>query len=120
MAAGAVNTTRQLGFAALGSVFTTRAQSSLSGRGVPDAAHVAHAIAGAQTPALLHAAPSNGRQLLESAAHAAAVTGVQATFAVAGAISILASLLVIIHMRPARAHAAHQDERPPVPQPTPR
>jgi EmrB/QacA subfamily drug resistance transporter len=124
MAAGAVNTTRQLGFAfgiaALGSVFTTRAQSSLSGRGLQDAAHVAHAIAGAQTPALLHAAPSNGRQLLDSAAHAAAVTGVQATFAVAGAIGVLASLLVIILMRPARARAAHQDERVPVPQPTSR
>ena len=122
MAAGAVNTTRQLGFAfgvaALGSVFAARAQSSLSGRGIPDAAHVAHAIAGGQTPGLLHAAPSDGRQLLDSAAHAGAVTGVQATFAVAGAVGILASLLVVILMRPARAHAIHEDERPPVPQPT--
>ena len=121
MAAGAVNTTRQLGFAfgiaALGSVFAARAQSSLSGRGVPAAARVAHAIAGAQTPGLLHAAPSSRRQLLESAAHAAAVTGVQATFAAAGAVGILASLLVFVLMRPARAHDARQDERPPVPQP---
>jgi predicted MFS family arabinose efflux permease len=122
MAAGAVNTTRQLGFAfgiaALGSVFTARAQSSLSGRGIPDAAHVAHAIAGGQTPGLLHAAPSSGRQLLDSAAHGAAVTGLQATFAVAGAAGILAGLLVIVLMRPARTYAARQDERPPVPQPT--
>jgi EmrB/QacA subfamily drug resistance transporter len=122
MAAGAVNTTRQLGFAfgiaALGSVFAARAQSRLSGHGVPDAAHVARAIAGGRTPGLLHAAPSRGRELLDSAAHAAAVTGVQATYAVAGAVGILAGLLVIILMRPARTHAARQDERPPVPQPT--
>ncbi|WP_405096477.1 MFS transporter [Micromonospora sp. NBC_01412] len=120
MAAGAVNTTRQLGFAfgiaALGSVFAARAQSSLSGGGIPDAAHVAHAIAGGQTPGLLHAAPSSGRQFLDIAAHAAAVTGVQATLAVAGAVGILASLLVVILMRPARA-ASREDERPPVPQP---
>jgi hypothetical protein len=121
MAAGAVNTTRQLGFAfgiaALGSVFTARTQSSLARHGVPDTARVAHAIAGGQTPGLLHAAPSSGRQFLDSAAHAAAVTGVQATFAVAGAVGSLASLLVIVLMRPARAHAVHQHERPPVPQP---
>ncbi|MEU7798824.1 MFS transporter [Micromonospora arborensis] len=124
MAAGAVNTTRQLGFAfgiaALGSVFAARAQGSLSGRDIPDAADVAHAIAGGQTPGLLHAAPSSGRQFLDSAAHAAAVTGVQATFAVAGAVGIIASLLVVILMRPARAHAIQEDEGPPVPQPVQR
>jgi predicted MFS family arabinose efflux permease len=122
MAAGAVNTTRQLGFAfgiaALGNVFAARAQSSLSERGVPDAAHVAHAIAGGQTPGLLHAAPPAGKQLLGAAVHAAAVTGAQATFAVAGAVGILASLLVIVLMRPATAHAVRHDEHPLVPQPT--
>jgi EmrB/QacA subfamily drug resistance transporter len=124
MAAGAVNTTRQLGFAfgiaALGSVFAARAESSLSGRGVPDAAGVAHAIAGGQTPGLLLAAPPSGRQLLDSAAQAAAVTGVRGTFAVAGAVGVLAGLLVMILMRPARAGADRQDELPPVPQPAPR
>lgn len=122
MAAGSVNTTRQLGFAfgiaALGSVFAARAQSSLSGSGLPDAAHVARAIAGGQTPRLLHAAPSSGRQFLDSAAHAAAVAGVQGTFVVAGAVGIVAGLLVIILMQPARTHAARRDERLPVPQPT--
>ena len=123
MAAGAVNTARQLGFAfgiaVLGSVFAARAHSRLSGRDIPDAAHVAHAIAGGQTPGLLHR-PVKGRQFLDSAAHAAAVTGVQATYAGAGAgaVGILASLLVIVLIWPARTHAARQDERPPVPQPT--
>ncbi|MFI6761729.1 MFS transporter [Micromonospora sp. NPDC050417] len=122
MAAGAVNTTRQLGFAfgvaALGSVFAARAQSSLAADGVPDAQQTAHAIAGGQTPALLHSAPAQGRQLLDSAAHAASVTGVQATFAVAGVVGILAALLVVILMRPVRVRATHEDELPSVPQPT--
>jgi EmrB/QacA subfamily drug resistance transporter len=124
MAAGAVNTTRQLGFAfgiaALGSVFAARAHSSLSGRGVPDAADVAHAIAGGRTPALLSAVPSGGRQFLDSAAHAAAMSGVQATFAVAGAVGVFASLLVIVLMRPARARALRGDRHPLVAQPAPR
>ncbi|WP_051054227.1 MFS transporter [Frankia sp. QA3] len=98
-----------------GSVFTARAQGSLSARGVPDAAQLAHAIAGGGTPALLQTAPSAGRQLLDSAAHGAAVSGVQATFAVAGALGILAGLLVIVLMRPAEAHAAGQDDNPPIP-----
>ncbi|GAA2354344.1 MFS transporter [Catellatospora methionotrophica] len=108
MAAGAVNTTRQLGFAfgiaVLGSVFTARAQSTLAGVGIPDPAHVAHAIAGGRTPGLLQAAPPSGRQLFDNAAHVAAVAGVQATFAVAGAVGILAGLLVIILMRPTGGH----------------
>ncbi|MFC4019229.1 MFS transporter [Micromonospora sp. GCM10011542] len=118
MAAGAVNTTRQLGFAfgiaALGSVFTARAQSSLAARGIPDAAQVAHAIAGGQTPALLRATPTAGRQLLDNAAHAAGVSGVQATFAVAGAVGVLAGLVVAVLMRPARRRAAAPAERPAV------
>jgi EmrB/QacA subfamily drug resistance transporter len=123
MAAGAVNTTRQLGFAfgiaALGSVFAARAHSSLSGRGIPDAAHVAHAIGGGQTPGLLQAAPASGRQVLDDAIHAAAVSGVQATYAVSGAIGILAGLLVLVLMRPAKTRGTDRDEHAPVPQRTP-
>ena len=99
-------------------MFAARAQDALAGRGVPDAGDVSHAIAGGQTPSLLHAAPPDGRQLLDSAAHAAAVTGVQATFAVAGAVGVLAGLLVIFLMRPARSHAIERAAQPPVPQPT--
>ncbi|MGW3605364.1 MFS transporter [Micromonospora sp. NPDC005161] len=118
MAAGAVNTTRQLGFAfgvaALGSVFTAQAQTILAGRGIADPAHVAHAIAGGQTPGLLRATPAAGRHLLDSAAHAAGVAGVQATFAAAGAVGVLASLLVIVLMRPGRPRTAASTARPPV------
>ncbi|WP_329109721.1 MFS transporter [Micromonospora sp. NBC_01699] len=121
MAGGAVNTARQLGYAfgvaALGSVFVARAQDSLSGRGIPDADRVAHAVAGGQTNNLLQAAPPDGRVLLDGATHAAAVTGVQATFAVAGAAGVLASLLVFVFMRPTGARITQREGRPSVPQP---
>ncbi|MFC7385738.1 MFS transporter [Sphaerisporangium rhizosphaerae] len=121
MAAGAVNTTRQLGFAlgiaALGSVFAARAQTGLSEHGLPQAARLARGIAGGQTPALLAAVPPAARQALDDAAHAAAVSGVQATYAVGGAAGVLAALLVVVLMRPARTPAARQDDRPPVAEP---
>ncbi|MEP6642800.1 MAG: MFS transporter, partial [Gaiellales bacterium] len=64
MAAGAVNTARQLGFAfgiaLLGSAFAAGATSSLDGDGVPGAAGVANALAGGQARAVLGAAPQLG------------------------------------------------------------
>ncbi|MEU1123819.1 MFS transporter [Streptomyces sp. NPDC005899] len=116
MAAGAVNTTRQLGFAfgiaALGSVFAGRARSDLSGHGIPDAADVARAIAGGRAPGLLDAAPPGVRHLLDDATHTAAVSGVQATYIVAGAVGILAALLVLVLVRPVGTHVSPQDARP--------
>ncbi len=106
MAAGAVNTARQLGFAfgiaVLGSVFAARAQRSLSGRGVEDAARTARAVAGGQTASLLHTAPPSTRHALDTAVHASAVTGVQGAFAVAAAAGLLAGVLVLVLMRPTR------------------
>ncbi|EEP70820.1 hypothetical protein MCAG_01147 [Micromonospora sp. ATCC 39149] len=103
MAAGAVNTCRQLGFAfgiaALGSVFAAGARGILHARGVGDAAGVAHAVAGGQTPGLLRSVPPEGRALLEGAARAAAVSGVRASFAVAAVVGIVAGLLVIALLR---------------------
>jgi predicted MFS family arabinose efflux permease len=103
MAAGAVNTARQLGFAfgiaALGSVFAARGQSALSSHGVNDAARVARSLAGGQAPALLHRVPAAGRGALDDAFHAAAVAGVQATFAVAGVLGIVGGLLVLALVR---------------------
>ncbi|MGC0415320.1 MFS transporter [Embleya sp. AB8] len=104
MAAGAVNTTRQLGFAfgiaALGSVFTARAREDLAGRGVADPAGTAHMIAGGQTPGLVRAAGPEGRAFLDGAAHHAAVAGVQSTYLVAGVVGVLAAGLVTFLMRP--------------------
>jgi EmrB/QacA subfamily drug resistance transporter len=104
MAAGAVNTARQLGFAfgiaALGSVFTARAQGVLSDHGVPSAAAAARAVAGGQSSILLSQAPPNLRAATDSAVHASAVSGLQSTLAVAGAVGILAGLLVLVLVRP--------------------
>jgi predicted MFS family arabinose efflux permease len=103
MAAGAVNTARQLGFAfgiaALGSVFAARGQSVLSSHGVDSAAGVARSLAGGQAPALLHRVPAAGQASLDDAFHAAAVAGVQATFAVAGVIGVIGGLLVLALVR---------------------
>ncbi len=110
MAAGAVNTARQLGFAfgiaALGSVFAARAQSSLSGRGVADAARAGRAVAGGRAPELLSAVTPGARRALDAAVHASAVTGVRGAFAVAGGVGLLAGVLVLLLMRPVRGPAA--------------
>ncbi len=98
MAAGAGNTTRQLGFAfgiaVLGSAFTARARDALAARGVPHPDQAAHAIAGGRAASLGHDV------------HAAAVSGVQATYAVAGVVGVVAALLVFALMRPRQALAS--------------
>jgi len=105
MAAGAVNTTRQLGFAfgiaVLGGVFGARAADSLADDGLTSASTLAHEIAGGGAPRLLGAAPAQARPGLEHAAHDAAVAGVQATYVVSGIVGILAGLIVFVLMRPA-------------------
>ncbi|MDQ6851210.1 MAG: MFS transporter [Actinomycetota bacterium] len=105
MAAGAANTARQLGFAfgiaALGSVFSSRAQSVLADHSVPDAAGVARALAGGQSAALLRHVPGGARASLSDALHAASVAGVQSTLAVSGGVALIAGVIVLITVRPA-------------------
>jgi hypothetical protein len=107
MAAGASNTTRQLGFAlgiaALGSVFTARAHSVLADHGVPRADDAARAVAGGRSGELLRAVPAAAQHALDGAVHAAAVAGVQATLLVAGAVGMVAGVLVLVLMRPERS-----------------
>ena len=109
MAAGAVNTARQLGFAfgiaALGSVFATRAQRVLADRGVPNPAGSARALGGGQGPVLLHLAPAAARGRLNDALHAAAVGGVQWTFLVSGIAGVVAGVAVLALVRPVRRPA---------------
>jgi predicted MFS family arabinose efflux permease len=105
MAAGAVNSMRQLGYAfgiaLLGTVFAARATSTLHGRGVaqPDAS--AHALAGGQSPGLLHAVPAAARGALDDALHAASLSGLHGAFLTAGISGVLAGLLVLVMVRPA-------------------
>ena len=62
MAAGAVNTARQLSFAigiaVLGTVFTSRAQAYLVDAGAPDPARAARALSGGQAQRVLAAVPA--------------------------------------------------------------
>jgi hypothetical protein len=101
MAAGAVNTGRQLGFAfgiaVLGSVFSTRAASVLDSRGVAHGARVAKAVAGGQARRLL--AGAHGDPRLDASLHAAAVSGVQWSFLVAGLVGVVAGLVVLALVR---------------------
>lgn len=109
MAAGAVNTMRQLGFAlgiaVLGSVFAARAAAVLSSHSVPASGSMARAVAGGQTPLLLRAAPAGLRSQLDGAVHAAAVGGVQLDFIVSGIVGVAAGLAVLVLVRPTPAAA---------------
>jgi EmrB/QacA subfamily drug resistance transporter len=118
MAAGAVNTARQLGFAfgvaALGSVFTARAQGVLADDGVPSSERAARAVAGGRSALLLHQVPAGVRSAANAAVHASAVSGVQVVLATAGAVGILAGAIVLVMVRPsgvAALAATHQGER---------
>ena len=107
MAAGAVNTARQLGFAfgiaLLGSVFAATAADRLDADGVPAASDTASALAGGQARAVLAAAPAGQRGPLVDAFHAAFASGLDAVFLVAGLGGVLAGLAVLVLMRPARS-----------------
>lgn len=99
MAAGAVNTSRQLGFtfgiALLGSVFSARVESVLRSHDVKNASTTAHLVSGGQAGRVLGQASSGARAHLNDALHAATVSGVQYTFIFAGVIGLVAGLLVL-------------------------
>ncbi len=110
MAAGAVNTARQLGsalgIAVLGSVFAARAAHVLSERGVPSSNSVSQALSGGQARALVGRAPAASRAQLDAAFHAAAVSGVQWALLISGLVGALGGIAVLVLLRPAREPAA--------------
>jgi EmrB/QacA subfamily drug resistance transporter len=107
MAAGAVNSMRQLGYAfgiaLLGTVFAARAAKTISARGVEHSSPLAHALAGGQTPTVLRAAPASLRAHLDEVLHAASISGLHGVFLVAGISGVLAGLAVLVMVRPAAA-----------------
>jgi EmrB/QacA subfamily drug resistance transporter len=103
MAAGAVNTARQLGYAfgiaVLGSVFASRAAGSLAHAGVSGSSGVANALAGGQAYAVIAKAPSGQRPELVAAIHGAFASGLDAAFLVAGIAGVVAGLAVLVLVR---------------------
>ena len=101
MAAGSVNTMRQLGYAfgiaVLGSVFTARVGQVVAHQGGHPA--VAQAISGGQAQRLLAGLPAGQRDALDQVVHAASAAGLDATFLLAGALGLAGSVIVLAAMR---------------------
>jgi EmrB/QacA subfamily drug resistance transporter len=100
MAAGAVNTARQLGFAfgiaVLGSVFQVRAEHQLHGK-TPDPSRLADALSSGQARvAIQHGSDSH-------LVHAAFAAGLNTTFIVAGVLGVAGGLFAMLTLgRPVR------------------
>jgi EmrB/QacA subfamily drug resistance transporter len=114
MAAGAINTARQLGFAigiaVLGTVFATRAEGYLGDHGAPDAERAAHGLAAGQAGRILAALPDGLRATVDRALHGAAAAGLDASFLVAAGIAALGGIAVLVLVRPVAPAAS--DDRP--------
>jgi EmrB/QacA subfamily drug resistance transporter len=110
MAAGTVNTARQLGFAigiaVLGGIFRGRVGQVLADHGIVDAgggSGVAGAVAGGQSRGLLAATPVRGRDHLDAAIHAATAAGLDTVLLTAGGVTVLVGLVVLRLLVPRRA-----------------
>jgi hypothetical protein len=110
MAAGAVNTGRQLGFAAgigvLGSIFSARVDALL-----PGGAELAHGVTSGGSAAVLAAAPAGSRPSLDAAIHSAVGGALGTTFLVAGVLGVIGGAIVALLLRePAAERAAEAAE----------
>ena len=116
MASGAVNTARQLGFAlgvaALGSVFTAHATSTLRDAGAADPAGTASALTAGQAGQLISGAPAQDRAGLADLLAEAYAGGLRDVFLVCAAAAIIGGLLVLWLVRAAAPSEGHQAEQP--------
>jgi EmrB/QacA subfamily drug resistance transporter len=121
MAAGAITTARQLGFAigiaVLGTVFASRAQHYLAGHGAPDPAQTAHGLAAGQAARILAAVPGSARSTVDTVLHGAAAAGIDAGFYVSAGVGLLGGVAVLLLVRPQRR--ATPDEAAPAVSPAP-
>jgi MFS family permease len=101
MAAGAVNTARQLGYAlgidVLGSVFSARIAQVIAASGGRSA--LAGAIARGEAPAVLAAAPGPQHGNLGALVHTASASGLNAALGVAGGIGLVAAIAALTLIR---------------------
>ncbi|MGX7680659.1 MFS transporter [Jatrophihabitans sp. DSM 45814] len=110
MAAGAVNTARQLGLAVgiavLGSVFASRIGASFADSGLPSAEKLGHAVAGGQGPIVLNSLPPAQRPAFDQALHTASLSGLSWVMGIAGAAGLVAGIIVLLMIRPTRSASA--------------
>lgn len=103
MAGGAIYTARQVGFAfgiaLLGSVFTSGAHHTLTGRHIDAAGPVAHDIAGAGGLTLLRTTPAATHRPLEEAIHAAAANGIAVMLAAGGVVALAGATVSFVMLR---------------------
>jgi EmrB/QacA subfamily drug resistance transporter len=118
MAAGALTTARQLGFAigiaVLGTVFASRARDYLGDHGAPDPAGTAHGLAAGQAGRILAAVPVGVRETVAAGLRGASAAGLDTGFLVAAGVGLIGGLAVLILVRPARTPATPAEEPAPV------
>ncbi|HST82133.1 MAG TPA: MFS transporter [Kineosporiaceae bacterium] len=106
MAAGIVNTARQLGLAfgvaIFGTLFTARATDVLQQQNVPRASELASAVSGGQRVNLLAQTPEAFRSQLDSAIHDAFAAGLHGAFVLAGVAGLIGAGLSFLLLRSAQ------------------
>ena len=116
MAAGMVNTMRQLGFAigiaVLGSVFAARAATAFTAAGRPDAAGLSHSLAGGQAARIVARAGAAQREAAADLVHRAAITGLHGAFWTAGLAGLAAGVAVLALVRRPIAPGRHSVAAP--------
>lgn len=116
MAAGAVNSARQLGFvlgiALLGTILQTRTQNILADNGVTDSASAARAIVTGAGSHAIEAAPDTARASFAESAHLAFASGLNTIFLAAGIAGLAGAVLAALMIRdqPAQKTAGHSIE----------
>jgi EmrB/QacA subfamily drug resistance transporter len=123
MAAGAITTARQLGYAigvaVIGTIFAARAKSYLVAHGAPSPRETAHGLAGGQAGRILASVPSGLRSTVDAALHGASAAGLNTGFLVAAGAGLVGGVAVLVLVRPAAKPpaewAAPEAEVAPVP-----
>lgn len=115
MAAGAVNTSRQLGFAlgiaALGTLFAARIGSVLTAHSVPDSSRAADAVAGGRAHVLLAQTPPASRDAVDHLIRLASADGLRTTALVAGLLGVAGGLVAgALIRRPATTTASTEPD----------
>jgi EmrB/QacA subfamily drug resistance transporter len=107
MAAGAVNTARQLGLAVgiavLGSAYAARISSYFAGHGIAAPDRIGHAVAGGQGRALLARLSGAERAAFDHALHRSSVSGLSTVMLIAGCAGLIAAALVLGTVRSRRS-----------------